>query len=304
MKYSHFNKHSYNSSYGKRMQRLVIDGGFSCPNRDGSLSFGGCTFCDNAAFHPSYTAGKSISEQIDRGIEFHASRNNSSTSYLAYFQAFSNTYADLATLRKRYKEALAHPAISGIVIGTRPDCVDASKLDYIASLKQSCEIVEIEYGIESVYDSTLQRINRGHDFACSCRAIEETAARGIDCGAHIIIGLPGESREMQLGMAEKLSELPISSVKFHQLQILKGTKMEKEHLEHPEQFLRMSAEEYIALLADIVERLRADIAIARIASSVPPRFTNSPWGLLKHEQLFQMLEAELCKRNSCQACFY
>ena len=297
MRYSPFN---YQERYGLRLQRLALDGGFTCPNRDGKVGTGGCTFCDNKAFHPAYTQGKSITQQIEAGIAFHTQRGRKADGYLAYFQAFSNTYAPLEVLRARYEEALSHPAVKGIVTGTRPDCVDDAKLDYLAELKRQGSIVEVEYGIESVYDATLERVNRGHSFACTKDAIAETARRGIPVGGHIIIGLPGETREMILGEASESNSLPISSLKFHQLQILKGTAMETEFKEHPAEFLRLGPEEYIDLLADFLERLRPDIAIGRIVSSVPPSFTDAPWGLLKHEELLKRLEKRLEERNACQ----
>ena len=283
-------KFSYIERYGLRLQRLTLDGGFTCPNRDGKVGFGGCTFCDNAAFHPSYTAGKTLTEQIEAGIAFHTARGRKADGYLAYFQAFSNTYAPLTELREKYEEALKHPLVKGLVIGTRPDCVDPLILDYLASLRSQGYIVEVEYGIESVYDATLRRVNRGHDFACTRQAVSQTADWGIPTGGHIIIGLPGETREMILQSADILSELPISSLKIHQLQILKGTAMEKEFQAHPEDFLRPGPDEYVALLAEFIGRLRPDIAIGRIVSSVPPRFTDAPWGLLKQEELMKRLE--------------
>lgn len=291
---------SYQERYGLRLQRLALDGGFSCPNRDGTVGLGGCTFCDNRAFHPSYTQGKSLTQQIEAGIAFHAERGRKADGYLAYFQAFSNTYAPLDVLRSRYEETLSHPAVKGIVIGTRPDCIDEEKLDYLAALKQQGSIVEVEYGIESVYDATLERVNRGHTFACTKDAIEETSSRGIRVGGHIIIGLPGETREMILEEASVLNGLPISSLKIHQLQILKGTAIETEFKERPADFLRLDPEEYIDLLADFLVRLRPDIAIGRIVSSVPPSFTDAPWGLLKQEELLKRLEKRLEERNSFQ----
>ncbi len=297
MRYTPF---SYKQRYGLRLQRLALDGGFTCPNRDGTVGTGGCTFCDNRAFHPSYTEGKNITEQIEAGIAFHAGRGRQADGYLAYFQAFSNTYAPLEVLRARYEEALSHPAVKGIVIGTRPDCIDDGKLDYLAELKMQGNIVEVEYGIESVYGATLERVNRGHAFACTMDAVTETHRRGVPVGGHIIIGLPGETREMILEEASILSDLPISSLKIHQLQILKGTAIGTEFREHPADFLRLGPEEYIDLLADFLERLRPDIAIGRIVSSVPPSFTDAPWGLLKQEELWKMLEKRLEERNSYQ----
>ncbi|MBP3203743.1 MAG: TIGR01212 family radical SAM protein [Bacteroidales bacterium] len=286
MRYTPF---SYNARYGMRLQRLTIDGDFSCPNRDGSLGTGGCTFCNNDAFHPGYTKGRSIPEQIDAGIAFHSKRGRKADGYLAYFQAFSNTYAQLPVLHERYESALSHPAIKGLVIGTRPDCIDSGKLDYLASIKERGKIVELEYGIESVYDSTLKRVNRGHDFASTKKAVRETAERGLTVGGHIILGLPGETRDMLLEEADILNTLPLDFLKFHQLQILKGTPMETEYKERPEDFLRLGPDEYIGLLADIIRRLRPGIAIGRIASSVPPAFTDAPWGLLRHDELVERL---------------
>ena len=288
-----FKPYSYSERYGVRLQRLTLDGGFTCPNRDGTLGTGGCTFCDNAAFHPSYTQGKSIPEQIDAGIAFHSGRGRKADGYLAYFQAFSNTYAPIDVLRERYESALSHPAVMGLVIGTRPDCIDGEKLDYLASIKERGKIVEVEYGIESVYDSTLRRINRGHDFACTQSAIRETASRVLTVGGHVIIGLPGETREMLLQEAEILNALPLDYLKFHQLQILRGTPMEAEYKEKTGDFLRPGPQEYIDLLAKIISRLRPDIAIARIASSVPPSFTDAPWGLLRHDELVRRLTRRL-----------
>lgn len=297
MRYTPF---SYSDRYGLRLQRLTLDGGFSCPNQDGTLGFGGCTFCDNAAFHPGYTKGKNILEQIEAGIGFHTQRGRKADGYLAYFQAFSNTYAPLPVLKEKYETALAHPLVKGIVVGTRPDCVDAEKLDYLVSLRDGGAIVEVEYGIESVYDQTLMRVHRGHDFTCTATAIHETAIRGIPVCGHVILGLPGESREMLLEEAGILSALPLTSLKFHQLQIIKDTQIEKEFTEKPEDFLRMGPDEYVDLLVDILERLRPEIAIGRIASSVPPVYTDTPWGLLKHKELLKRLEARMEERNTWQ----
>ena len=288
-----FKPYSYTERYGMRLQRLTLDGGFTCPNRDGTLGTGGCTFCDNAAFHPSYTQGKSIPDQIDAGIAFHTARGRKADGYLAYFQAFSNTYAPIDVLRERYEAALSHPAVKGLVIGTRPDCIDTEKLGYLSSIKESGKIVEGEYGIECVYDLTLRRINRGHDFACTRRAVMETASRGLTTGGHIILGLPGETREMLLQEAGILSALPLDYLKFHQLQILKGTPMASEYKERPGDFLRPEPQEYIDLLAEIITRLRPHIAIGRIASSVPPSFTDAPWGLLRHDELVRRLALRL-----------
>ena len=271
-------------------QKLVVDAGFTCPH-------GRCTFCDNAAFHPSYSVpSKSITQQIDEGIAFHAARGRTQGPYLAYFQSFSNTFAPLERLKAVYGEALAHPAVEGLVIGTRPDCVDAEKLDYIASL--GC--VRMEYGIESCRDETLRRVHRGHDFACTERAVQETAARGIPVGGHWILGLPGETRETLLEDVTHINALPLDTVKFHQLQILKGTPMAAEFAERPGDFVRWSLPEYIDLLAGLIERLRPDIAVGRLAASVPPRYLAVPgWGV-KATALSALLEARLRERDTWQ----
>ncbi|MCF0178184.1 MAG: TIGR01212 family radical SAM protein, partial [Bacteroidales bacterium] len=276
--------------FGGRLQKIVIDGGFTCPNRDGTLSTGGCTYCDNAAFHPSYShSGKPIFQQIEEGIEFHKGRYRNTIGYLAYFQAYSNTYGPLDKLKRLYEEALSHPAVSGIVIGTRPDTVDDAKLDYLAELSKS-HIVMVEYGIESCYDSTLAHINRGHTWQQAVETVQKTAARGITQGAHFILGLPGESRAQMLGYAEKINSLPLDSIKFHQLQIIKGTVMEKEFAAHPERFVTFTLDEYLDFFVDLLERLSPKIAIDRFAGEVPPRFVNStPWGLIRNVELLRML---------------
>lgn len=291
--------------YGCRLQKVVIDAGFTCPNRDGSLGVGGCTYCDNAAFHPGYsTPLKSIAQQIDEGIEFHRVRYRNVTKYLAYFQPYTNTYAPLEKLRRLYTEALAHPAVAGIVIGTRPDCIDGQKLDYLAELSKD-KVVIIEYGIESCYDRTLKRINRGHTFAQAVSAVEATAARGIRQGAHFIFGLPGESIEDMMGMAPMINSLPLDSVKFHQLQIVKGTRMEREFAEKKGDFVMFSLERYIDFFVDFMELLRPDLYIERFAGEVPPRFVNeTPWGLIRNVELLRMLDKRLSQRNTRQGARY
>ena len=304
--------------YGERLQKIVLDAGFTCPNRDGTTGTGGCTYCDNAAFHPAYSSpGKSLTAQIDEGIEFHKVRYRNAGHYLAYFQSFSNTYAPTDRLRKLYTEALSHPDVAGIVIGTRPDCIDDGKLDMLEALKDgklmpdwhrtvggrelTAPIVIVEYGIESCYDKTLLRINRGHDFACAVKAVEATAARGIDTGAHFILGLPGETREMLLAEAETINSLPLRSVKFHQLQIVKGTAMEKEYAVHREDFIRFPLDGYMDFIIDLLERLRPDLYIERIAGEVPPRFVNeTPWGLIRNFELLRMLDRCLEERGTWQ----
>ena len=308
----------YRRQYGERLQKLVIDAGFTCPNRDGTVGRGGCSFCDNAAFHPSYsTSGKSIAEQIDEGIEFHQVRYRNTKHYLAYFQSYSNTYAPIPRLRELYLAALTHPKIVGIVIGTRPDCVDEEKLDFLAGLKAGeglgdwhrdgfeHPVVKVEYGIESCYDETLLRVGRGHDVAVAEKAVRMSAARGLEPGAHFILGLPGETREMLLGQCRFISSLPLHSVKFHQLQIVKGTRMEKEFAQVPQDFLRLSLPDYLDMVIDILERLRPDLYIERVAGEVPPRFVNeTQWGLIRNFQILHLLDERLSERNTWQGRLY
>jgi len=314
----------YRDKYGERLQKLVLDAGFTCPNRDGTVSTGGCTYCNNAAFHPGYsTAGKTLLSQLDEGMEFHRIRYPRASHYLGYFQAYSNTYAPLEHLKQLYEEVLSHPGVVGIVIGTRPDCVDGEKLDYLSALSSgealpgwertlsdgrtlTSPIIVMEYGVESCYDDTLRLINRGHDFKCACDAIRETSSRGIDTCAHFILGLPGETGQMLLDQCSVINSLPLRSVKFHQLQIVKGTPMEKLFEEKPEDFLRLDLPSYLDFIVDILERLRPDLYIERVAGEVPPRFVKStPWGLVRNFQILRMLDTRLEERSTYQGkCVY
>lgn len=264
-----------------RVQKISIDAGFSCPNRDGHISHGGCTFCDNRTFNPSYCQpSKSITEQITEGKEFFRHKYPD-MKYLAYFQAFSNTYATLDTLQRRYEEALSAEDVVGIVIGTRPDCVSDEILNYLESLNQQTFMI-VEYGIESVSDDTLRRVNRGHNFECSRRAIIETHNRGILTGAHIILGLPGESAEDNVRQANIISALPIDILKLHQLQIIRGTQLAAEYERQP--FNLYTADEYIDLCRRYIERLRPNMVLERFVSQSPKELLVAPkWGLKNYE---------------------
>lgn len=298
-----FNSYSsyFRRTFGSRVQKVTIDAGFTCPNRDGAISTGGCTFCLNDAFSPSYCQPtKSITQQIDEGIEFHSRRYAKASRYLAYFQSFSNTYKPLDELREIYQQAIDHPQIMGLVIGTRPDCVDEAKLDFFAELARDRYVI-LEYGIESVYDRTLQEINRGHDFHTARRALEMTAERGLHSGAHFIIGFPGETREMILRSAEVINSLALNTVKFHQLQIFKGTAMATDYAAHPEKYRFFELDEYIDLFIDVLERLRGDLVIERFAGEAPPRYhAGHPWGLVRNETLMQKFEQRLLERDTFQ----
>ena len=295
----------FRRKFGCRVQKLSVDAGFTCPNRDGRLSTGGCTFCNNGAFTPSYcTPSKSIRQQIDEGIEFHRNRYRTAQRYLVYFQSFSNTYAPLERLRALYGEALSHPDVAGIVIGTRPDCVDGRKLDFLAELARE-RYVAVEYGIESTFDATLRAVNRGHDFACAERAVRMTAERGLAVGAHFILGLPGETDAMLLAQTAQINGLPLTTVKFHQLQVFRGTAMAAEYDADPTRFRFWSLDEYLDLFVEILRRLRPDLVVERFASEAPPRYHyGRNWGLIRNEQLLALLEKRLARRDAYQGEFF
>lgn len=264
-----------------RVQKISVDAAFSCPNRDGRLSLGGCTFCDNKTFNPSYCdRGKAITRQLEEGKAFFA-KKYPEMKYLAYFQAYSNTYAPLEELKRKYEEALAVDNVVGLVIGTRPDCVSDEALDYLQQLNQRTFLI-VEYGIESANDNTLRRINRGHTFDCSRQAIIKAHQRGIITCGHIILGLPGEDEEEMLHQASTISQLPLDILKLHQLQIIKGTPLAKEYEAHP--FHVFSAEEYVNLVIRYVSKLRNDLVLERFVSQSPPNMVIAPkWGLKNHE---------------------
>lgn len=298
---------SYNSyftrEFGSRVQKISIDAGFSCPNRDGKISTGGCTFCRNDAFNPSYCRPeKSVRQQIEEGIEFHQRRYRRAKSYLAYFQAFSNTYKPVAQLEKLYREALSIDGVIGLVIGTRPDCISEEILEMLKDLNTT---VILEYGVESVYDSTLLRVNRGHGFATAKKAIELTYEYGFHCGGHFIFGLPGETRDMMLRAADVISDLPLTTVKFHQLQIFKDTKMADEYLANPADFHLFTLDDYIEFVIDFIERLNPDLVIERFAGEVPPRYlVSKPWLNLRYDQVLALIEKRLEERNTYQGRLY
>ena len=280
-----------------RVQKISIDAGFSCPNRDGKISSGGCTYCDNRTFNPSYCdRKKSISEQLEEGKAFFA-RKYPDMKYLAYFQAYSNTYAPVPRLKQLYEEALSDEDVVGIVIGTRPDCLSPEILDYLEELNRRTFVI-VELGVESANDETLLLVNRGHTFADSVNAIEAVHRRGILVGVHIILGLPGEDREEILRQASVISDLPLDILKLHQLQIIKGTCMARQYSEAP--FHLFSVEEYIELIGEYLPLLRKDIVLERFLSQSPGEMLLAPkWGLKNHE-FVHLLNKYLEKNNICQ----
>ncbi len=291
----------FKNLFGERVQKISVDAGFNCPNRDGIKGRGGCTYCNNNAFNPSYCdPKKSIEQQVQEGIEFHKVRYRRANKYLVYFQPYSNTYAPLAHLKKLYEGALAQTGVVGLVIGTRADCVDDEKLDYLAALSKKHYIV-IEYGVESIYNETLHRINRQDTFEQAVESIGKSVERSLNVGAHFIFGLPGENRKMMMDAVHHINKLPLNSIKFHQLQIVEGTQMAKDYQNHPEQYDLFSFEDYIDFIIRFTEQLNPNFIIERFAGEVPPRFLAGPgWGLIRNDQINVAIEKELENRNTWQ----
>ena len=285
--------------FGCKVQKITIDAGFTCPNRDGKVGRGGCTYCNNQTFNPAYCHRHlPVREQMIEGISFFAHKYPTMR-YLAYFQAYTNTYDSLDKLKERYEEALEVDGCVGIVIGTRPDCMPEELLDYLQELSQRTFVL-VEYGIESTDDATLLRINRGHDYACAADAVKRTAARGIPVGAHIILGLPGENRDALMHQASILSQLPITTLKLHQLQLIRGTRMAKEYEESPDDFSLFALDDYIETVIDYIERLRPDIVLERFASQSPKELLVAPdWGVKNHE-LVDKVKRRMRERSTYQ----
>jgi len=302
-----FNAYSsyFRKIFGGRVQKLSIDAGFTCPNRDGTAGTGGCTYCNNAAFSPSYCNPQtSISGQIEKGMRFHSKRYRKSVAYLAYFQSYTNTWAALDELKNKYEEALRYPGIAGLVIGTRPDCVSDELLDYLAGLSDD-NYIAIEYGVESCYDRSLARINRGHDFDCAVSAIKRTAARGINTGAHFIFGLPGETREDMMNEAPVISALPLTTVKFHQLQIIEGTVMEHEYKKSPADFNLFTWDEYREFFIKFLERLRPGIIVERFTGESRQGMIKNPgWGNLRSDEMLRLFEQRMEELDTWQGRLY
>lgn len=266
-----------------KVQKIALNAGFTCPNRDGIKGYGGCTYCNNQTFNPSYCkTDKTITTQLEEGKAFF-SRKYPDMKYLAYFQAYTNTYDELARLKERYEEALQVDDVVGLVIGTRPDCMPDELLDYLENLNRETPVF-IEYGIESTNDLTLKRINRGHTFAKSVDAIERTVLRGIPTGAHVILGLPGEQKEQLIDQAKIMAKLPLTTIKLHQLQIIKGTKMAKEYAESPEDFYFFELADYCDLVVEYIQHLNPQITIERFISQSPKELIVAPeWSIKNYE---------------------
>lgn len=287
--------------YGNRVQKVSVDAGFTCPNRDGTKAWGGCTYCNNVSFVPPYcTPGMSISEQVAAGVEY-LSRRYKADQFIVYFQAYTNTYAPLDHLKRLYEEALAHPQVIGLSIGTRPDCVDEAKIAYLESLAREYYIT-IEYGLESIYNDSLERLNRAQTFEEWEAAVRLTAGRGIHICSHIILGLPGESQEQMLQEAEVISRYPIDYLKIHHLHVVKKTILAAEYKRHP--FPLLGYREYIDLVVRFLERLRPDIKIQRLVGETHPRHLIGPiWGV-RADVVQRDIEKELARRDTFQGKLY
>jgi radical SAM protein (TIGR01212 family) len=278
-----------------KVQKISINAGFTCPNRDGTKGRGGCTYCNNQTFSPQYAGKeKSVGQQLEEGIRFF-SYKYPEMKYIAYFQSYTNTYDNVDKLLKKYAEALKHPEVVGLIIGTRPDCMPDELLDELEKIARKYFLL-IEYGIESTNNQTLEFINRGHTYEEAVETIQRTHNRGIFCGTHIILGLPGESRETILSHADKISQLPLTTLKLHQLQIIKGTRMALQFKEHPELFHLYDVDEYIDLCMDFMERLNPDFIIERFVSQSPKELLIAPdWGL-KNYEFTARLKKRFCKK--------
>ena len=288
------------NTFKERVQKISLDTGFTCPNRDGSKGVGGCTYCNNNSFNPDYCKPeKSITDQLNQGIEFFTIRNKIAK-YFAYFQAYTNTYADIKLVKELYLEAVNHPKVVGLVIGTRPDCISPELIDFLEELAKTYYI-SLEFGIESTLNRTLEKVNRCHTFEETIRAYDMAKGRGLHLGAHLIMGLPGESREEILHHATEVSQLPIHSLKLHHLQIVKHTMMAKQFKDDPSQFDLFSVNDYIELMTEFISQLRPDIIIERFISQSPAHLLLAPkWNGLKNFEIVDRIDKKLLEKNLWQ----
>jgi len=288
--------------FSERVQKISLDTGFTCPNRDGTKGVGGCTYCNNNTFNPDYCKPeKSITQQLNEGISVF-SRKYKTQRYLAYFQAYTNTYADINLVKRLYNEAIKHPQVIGLVIGTRPDCINDDLIDYLSHLAKDYYI-SLEFGVESTLERTLVDVNRCHTFKETIEAYELVKNRGLHLGAHMIIGLPGETREEILNHTKALNKLPINSLKLHQLQIVKHTMMAKQFKDNPEQFSLFTADEYLNLICEFVALLRPNIIIERFISQSPQHLLMAPKWNLKNFEMVAKIDKKLAEKDLWQGKF-
>lgn len=283
--------------FGKKVYKVNVDAGFTCPNRDGTLGTTGCIYCNNDSFRPSSCAPtKPLKEQIEKGINYLKSKFKAKA-FIVYFQPYTNTYASIEQLEKLYNEALSHLEVVGLSIGTRPDCIDNQKLDFLEELSKKYMII-IEYGMQSMYEKSLKYIRRGHDYSTFLKAVYQTHERGILVGAHIIVGLPTETREESLMMADEINSHPIKFLKIHQLQIIKDTVLAQIYEKNP--FPIFQYEEYLNFLIDFLERLSPDIVLQRLFATAPEDILIAPkWNKTKQE-ILNDINKKFEERNACQ----
>jgi radical SAM protein (TIGR01212 family) len=283
--------------YGEPVYKVNVDAGFTCPNRDGSIATGGCIYCNNDSFRPTAcTSSESIGRQIQNGIPYLRSRYGAKK-FIVYFQPFTNTYASVDILETLYRDALAHPGVVGLAIGTRPDCIDEDKVALLEVLARDSFIL-VEYGVQSVYDETLRFINRGHDYACFQKAVQLTAGKGIRIGAHLILGFPTETPSQMLAMADEISRQPVEFLKIHQLQVVKETALAAHYSRNP--FPTFGYEEYITMLADFLERLSPDIVLQRLFAAAPDEILVAPVWNKTRSELLRDLDVFLEQRGGWQ----
>jgi uncharacterized protein len=286
--------------FNTRVQKVSIDAGFTCPNKDGTKGVGGCTYCNNNTFNPEYCKPiKPIKQQITEGIEFF-SKKYKTQKYLAYFQAFTNTYAPLADLKKMYEEALDHDDVIGLVVATRPDCIKDEVLDYLEELAAAGNFIKLEFGLESTKNETLEAINRCQTHEEAIDAFKRAEGRGLHLGGHLILGLPGETKEDMMNHAKMVSQLPINTLKIHHLQIVKHTMMAVQFKKTPEMFTFMELDEYIDFVVDFVEKLKPEIIIERFFSESPASMLIHPKYGLKNFEVKHLVEKRLEEREAMQ----
>ena len=283
--------------FGTRVHKVSIDMGFTCPNRDGTKAIGGCVYCNNDSFVPPYARFRySMDEQIRHGIEYLRNRYKAEK-FIIYFQAYTNTYGEASQLERMYKEALKYDGVIGLAVGTRSDCIDEEKIDIFEKLARDY-YVTIEYGIESIYDKTLDFMNRGHDYQSVIDAIELTKGRGVEIGTHIIVGLPTETEDEMLAMADEVSKLGINTFKIHNLHVVKNTPLERMYKEKP--FRLFSYEEYLKFIVKFLERLSPDIFVERLFTDTPQDILVAPKWTQRHNEIIYGIKSALERNNTFQ----
>jgi radical SAM protein (TIGR01212 family) len=284
--------------FGERVQKIPLDAGFTCPNRDGTISRGGCIYCDSrGSGSGAFTQrGESLEEQILRGLNW-AGKKYRASKFIAYFQSFTNTYAPVAQLRDLYDRALKHEGMVGLSVGTRPDCLDEEILGLLAAYQEKF-LVWLELGLQSAHDVTLLKINRGHDVACFDRAVAGARAKGLNVCAHVILGLPGENPEMMMETARHLGDLAVEGVKIHALYVVKGTHLAKIHEQAG--YRCLEREEYADLLLDFLERLPPAMVIQRLTGDPVPAELVAPIWVREKAKTLNLISKRFEERDSWQ----